>query len=129
MEIDQKYVMKVFRTVTENPTAQDLDFLVEAHGRIGYYAAVAQGEAERAVDERKYHEATKWREVKDENAKWTAAQVEAAVMVGCYEYRRGEHAAMETAKKMNNLLDTVREAINAIKFLGRNGGGDVRIGP
>lgn len=125
---DNDFVVQVFKVLSSNPTNQHLDYLIEAHTRIGYLAAIAQGEADRAEDERKFHEATRYREVKDENPKWTQAQVDAAVMVACYDFRKAENKAAEESKKLNNLLDSVREAINGIKYLGRNGG-DVRIGP
>ncbi len=126
---DNQFVVRVFEVLSQNPTASEIDFLIEAHTRIGYLAAIAQGQADQAEDQRKYEEATKYREVKDENPKWTQAQVEAAVMVACYDFRKGENKAAEEAKKLANLLDSVREGINGIKYLGRNGGGDVRIGP
>lgn len=126
---DNEFVVRVFNVLSQNPTNQHLDFLVEAHTRIGYLAAIAQGEADEAEDRRKYEEATKWREVKDENPKWTQSQVDAAVMIATYDFRKAENKAAENAKKLANLLDSVRESINAIKYLGRNGAGDVRIGP
>jgi hypothetical protein len=129
VDIDQKYVMKVYRTITNNPTAAELDFLIEAHGKIGYMAAVAQGEAEQAESMRKYQDATTWRKVKDDNPKYTAAQVEAMVFIETFDYRKDENKKAEEAKKIANLLDSIRESINGIKYLGRAGGGDVRIGP
>jgi hypothetical protein len=129
MDDTAEYVQQVFRKLRNNPTNQDLDFLIEAHARIGRIAAIAKGEAEAAVDERKYYEATTWREVKDKNPKYTAAQVEAEVYIANYGYRKVENTANENAEKLGNLLDSIREAINGIKYLGRNGGGDVRIGP
>ena len=127
MQIDQQYVMKLFRKLETNPTAQDIDYLIEAHAKIGYYAAVAEGEAEQAEAERKYNEASSWRDIKLNEPKWTAAQVEAQVYVDNYHFRKTEIKRAEEARKLNNLLDSVREAINGIKYIGRNGG-DVRIG-
>lgn len=124
-----EYVKQVYRVLRTNPTDQSLDFLIEAHARIGRLAAVAQGEAEAAESERKYHEATSVRRVKDDNPKYTAAQVEAQVFIENYDFRKAENSANENAMKLKNLLDSIREAINGIKYLGRNGGGDVRIGP
>lgn len=128
-EDTMEYVKKVYRVLTNNPTDQDLDFLIEAHARIGRLAAVAQGEAETAEGERKYNEANSWRDIKLNEPKWTAAQVEAQVYVDNYHFRKAEVEATTNASKLKNLLDSVREAINGIKYLGRNGGGDVRIGP
>lgn len=125
---DNAYVVRVFKTLRQNPTEQHIDFLVEAYTRVGYLAAIAQGEADAAEDERKYAEASTWRKVKDENPKATAAQVDAIVFTTCYDYRKTENKRAEEALKLRNLQDSIKEAINAVKFLSR-GDNSVRLGP
>lgn len=129
MEVNSAYVQSVYKVLVTNPTDPiNLDFLVEAHAKIGRLAAVAEGEAEAAEAERKYNEAVSWSAIKLENPKWTAAQVEAEVYASNYDYRRSEIEASTSARKLRGLLDSIREAINACKFLGREAGNGVRIG-
>lgn len=109
------------RTLTSNPTAQNLDFLIEAHAKIGYWAAVAQGEADMAYAVRKNEEATVWRRIMSGPEKTTAAAAERIAETEVWELKKAEVEAAERSKKMNNLLSSITEAINGIKFLGRMG--------
>lgn len=117
------FVADLLARLSSNPTAQDLDYLVEAYTKVGYVAAQAQALAEQAEAERKYQEATKASEVRQMVAasgdRITEKAVENAVYVATYDYKKAEIRAAEKAAKLKNLLAATGEAINAIKFLGR----------
>jgi hypothetical protein len=112
------YVEEVMVKIQENPTSQDLDYFLEAHGRVGYLAAVAEGRAERAEAERKYAEATAYADAKRDGAK-TAADATVAATITTKASKDAEIAARETATKIKNLLNSVEQVIHGIKFLGR----------
>lgn len=121
--MNDDYLKEVFRVLTDNPTQQDLDFLIEAYAKVGYLASDAERAAEEAVNVRKYEEAQEWlkaktekrvgeRGVSDETANKMA-------LIATYGLRTAEAVAIAKSKKVNNLLDSLREAIHAVKFLGR----------
>lgn len=118
-EIDGAYISEVLDKLTEAPTAQNLDFLVSAHAQIGYYAAVAQSDADMAKAEREYAEAESFSKHKQADIKATAAQLEAYATIESMAHRRAEIKAATSAKKLTNLWDSVRQAIDAVKFLGK----------
>ena len=96
-----------------------LDELVEAHVRIGYLAAQAENEYDAAVDLRKYKEANAYLDAKKSAEKMSDKAAEATAQVNCWEYRKAETEAKVRSRKVANLLESVEQAINAIKFLGR----------
>lgn len=114
------YIAGVFATLARNPTAADMDTLVEAHARIGYLAAEAENLYDMAVDARKYEEAQAYLEVKQSaEQKVSDKAAEAMAQVKCWTYRTKETEAKVKAAKVKNLLESVEQAINAIKFIGR----------
>lgn len=113
------YVERVFTLLNSNPTQQDLDELVEAHVRIGYLAAQAENEYEAAVDMRKYKEANAYLDAKKSAEKMSDKAAEATAQVQCWEYRTAETEAKVRYRKIANLLESVEQSINAIKYLGR----------
>lgn len=121
-ETKDNYVARVFEILNENPTAQDLGNLVEAHVRIGYLAAEAENMYERAVDERKYAEAQAYLTAKKSGEKVTDKMADTTAMVECREQREAEAEAKVRFRKIANLLESIEQAINAIKFLGRYDG-------
>ena len=118
-KLDAAYIQKVFTTLADNPTAAQLDFLVEAHANIGYLAADAESLAEMAEADRKNAEATYYLEAKKGEGKVTDKQADAMAEVKAWPKRQAELEAKTKATKLKNLLETVREAIHAVKFLGR----------
>lgn len=116
------YVEQVFLLLNSNPTQQNLDELVEAHVRIGYLAAQAEHEYEAAVDMRKYKEANAYLEAKKSGEKVSDKAAEAMAQVACWEFRNAETEAKVRSRKVANLLESIEQAINAIKFLGRYDG-------
>lgn len=121
--MNEDYLRQVFQVLTSNPTQQDLDFLIEAYAKVGYLASDAERVAEEATNVRKYEEATEWlkaktekrvgeRGVSDETANKMA-------LIATYGLRTKEADSIAKARKVNNLLDALREAIHAVKFLGR----------
>lgn len=121
--MDAQYMQRVMATLQSNPTGANLDFLVEAYANLGYVAATAEGDAEAAEAKRKYQEATAAADVRKAAAnmgeKITAGEVESRVTVLTYDWKVTEIEAREKATKIKNLLQSVEQAINAIKFLGR----------
>lgn len=113
-----EYVANVLAKLQDNPTNQDLDYFLEAHARIGYLASVAQGRAESAEAERKYQQALAYANAKRDGAK-TSADADAAATIAVKPYYDAEITAREAATKIRNLLNSVEQAINGIKYLGR----------
>lgn len=113
------YAARVLAVLQAGPTNADLNFLVEAYTNLGYLAAQAQGEAEMAEARRKYEEANAYRTAKMSGEKVTERQAEAEAAVSTWDFRQAEVEARTRARKLQNLLDSTEQAINAIKFLGR----------
>lgn len=109
------------RTLSSNPTNADLDFLIEAHTRLGYLAGTAEGEADMAYAIRKHAEATAFANAMSSGEKVSAAQAERLAELDVWELKQNEITAKERSTKINNLLRSVTEAINGVKFLGRMG--------
>lgn len=110
------------QTLSNNPTSADLDFLIEAHTKLGYLAGVAEGEADMAYAVRKHQEATAFKDAMSSGEKVSAAQAERLAELAVWELKQNEITAKERSTKINNLLRSVTEAINGIKFVGRLGG-------
>lgn len=119
MSQSDNYVGQVFSLLNSNPTQQNLDELVEAHVRIGYLAAQAEGEYESAADQRKYEEANAYLAAKRSGEKVTDKMADTLASVACKQYRDAESEAKVRYRKIANLLESIEQAINAIKFLGR----------
>lgn len=117
-----EYMKKVMQVLTNNPTASELDFLVEAHAKIGYMASSAEGDADMAYAIRKNEEASAYKRIISGPEKVTASAAERLAELEVYDLRMNEIEAKTRAKKISNLLQSVTEAINAIKFLGRLAG-------
>lgn len=113
-----EYVAEVLEKLSRNPTAQDIDYFIEAHARVGYLAAVAQSRAELAESQRKFDEATAYADAKRNGAK-SAVDATAAAAIAVKAGRDSEIAARLAANRLKNLLDSIEQAINGIKFLGR----------
>ena len=120
--VDEAFMKKTMQTLMNNPTGADIDFLIEAHTRIGYVAAEAQGEADFAYAVRKNAEADAWKTIMSGPEKVSVAAADRLAELEVWDLRQAEIKAAEKSKKINNLLDSIREAVNGIKFLGRHGG-------
>lgn len=114
-----EYLGQVLRTLSNNPTAAELDYLIEAYTTLGYLAANAEGLAEAAENKRKYEEAQAYLASKSNGEKVTERQAEANAALATRIYRDEEVEARVKARKIKNLHDALEQAINAIKFLGR----------
>lgn len=114
-----EFLAKVLRMISNNPTAGDLDELLEAYGRVGFLAADAEGQAEEAEAERKYHAANEYLSAKRGGEKVTEREAEAMAELAIREYRDAEVVAFTKAKKLKNLLLGIEQVINGIKYLGR----------
>lgn len=120
-QTDTDFMARVMATLTNNPTAAELDFLIQAHTRIGYLAGVAESEAEMQYAIRKHEEANAYRNIMNGPEKVTAAAAERLAELEVWELRKAEIDAKSRATKIKNLLNSVTECINGIKFLGRMG--------
>ncbi len=116
--MSNQYVEEVLQKLSSNPTAQDLDFLIEAHARVGYLAATAAGRRDTAIAERKFQFSTAYADAKRNGAK-TASDAENAAIIAVRDYSLAEVRAGETAAKLSNLLQSIEQAINGVKFLGK----------
>jgi len=119
LEISPTYINKTMEKLTQNPTSQDVDWLVEAYATFGYMEATATGDAELAEAERKYAEAEAFSEAKKANEKASAAQLEAIATVATRDYKLAEIKARTNARKIANAWRSIEQTINAIKFRGR----------
>lgn len=125
-QVDYQYVAGVIDRVTSGPTTSDLDYLVEAHASIGYYAAQAEAIANEAEVTRKVAEANSILHGRAADPKASFAILEAQAVADTAELRMAEAKAKSNAKKLTNLLESVEQAINAIKYLGRETGVTIR---
>lgn len=110
------------KTLRNNPTGAELDFLIEAHARIGYLAGVAEGEAEMAYAIRKNAEANAFKNAINGGTKVSASVAERLAELETWELKQAEVEAKTKSTKINNLYRSVTEAINGVKFLGRLAG-------
>ena len=113
------YIERVFRVLAQNPTAQNLDFLVEAFARVGNLAADAEGIAEKATHARKHAEALRYLEAKKTTPRPTDSEAKAMSLIETVPEHHAEAEANARARMLRNLLEAVEQAINAIKYLGR----------
>lgn len=113
-----EYLEEVITKLTSNPTSADLDFFLEAYARVGYLASVAQGRRDTAIAERKYQQASAYAQAKRDGAK-TSADAEAASIIATRDVVLEEVRAAEAATKLGNLLDAIEQAINGIKYIGK----------
>jgi hypothetical protein len=117
--VDSDYIKQVLLVLQDNPTASNLDFLVTAYTNLGYLSADAQQQADEADARRKYEVANAYLNAKKSGDKVTDRQAEALAEVQTWDYRTAAIEAAAKASKLKNLLQSVEQAINAIKFIGR----------
>lgn len=120
--IDFDYVSAVYDKITNNPSAEDFDFFLEARAVVGNYVATAESQWELAKANREYQEAAHVLAVKDQYPKYTAQQVEATVKVETRDFKTVENKKRSEYLKLKSVLESITEVINGIKFLGRYGG-------
>jgi len=125
-DIDGRYVNHVIDVMFNNPTAQHMDFLIEAYAKIGYYAASAESYADEMEVTLKLAEADAFVENKKDDPKASVEMLKQIVVLATTEASSNAMIARRDARKLKNLHESIEQAINAIKFLERNGG--VRIG-
>ena len=114
-----EYVAEVLAKLSDNPTAQDLDYLIEAHARIGYLAAQARGRAEQAEATRKFQRASAYAAARESGRAKSATDADNIALVETRDYEIAEIRARETSAKIGNLLSSIEQSINGLKFLGR----------
>jgi hypothetical protein len=102
--------------------AQHLEDYVVAYAVLGRLAAVAQGEAEMAEQDRKIAWAQAFSGAKQREGKVTNQEAEMLADLEVDQMRRLEIQKREKAAKLKATRESIEQAINAIKFLARNGG-------
>lgn len=128
LAIDNAYVSKVFNVLNSNPTSQDLDFLLEAYNTVGYYVASAIGDADMEEAQLEYDIAEAKQSVKERSEKVTAVILDAHATLATFDQKKKAIKSRTDARKMMNLYQSIEQAINAVKYLGRMDN-SVRIGP
>jgi hypothetical protein len=123
----EQFLQRTMRVLQDNPSAADLDYLVSAYAILGNIAADAQHDAEVAELQRKVAEANAYRQAKSNGDKVTDTMANNIALANTATERQAEIDARTRAKKIAALLDSVREAINAVKFLGRYDSSSIRI--
>jgi translation initiation factor IF-1 len=99
----------------------DLEDYVIGYSVLGRIVALAQGEAETAEQERKLAWARAFSESKmSGKVSDKLAEMQAEIQVE--DHRHREIRAREKLTNLRNTWQAVEQAMNAIKFLGRNGG-------
>lgn len=116
------YIERVLHVLTHNPTAADLDFLVEAFARVGSLAATAETLAEKATHARKHAEALRFLEAKA-TRRMTEREATMTALTDTVVEHHAELDAIAKAKHLRNLLDAIEQAINAVKHLSKLTGG------
>ena len=105
---------------TGQATVANLDDYVIGYAVLGRIVSIAQGEAETAEQERKLAWARAFSESKlSGKVSDKLAETQADIIVVDHKYR--EIKAREKLTNLRNTWLAVEQAINAIKFLGRNG--------
>lgn len=105
---------------TGQATVANLDDYVIGYAVLGRIVAIAQGEAETAEQERKFAWARAFAESKlSGKVSDKLAETQADIVVA--DHRIREIKAREKLTNLRNTWLAVEQAINAIKFLGRNG--------
>lgn len=103
-------------------TSQNLDDFVISYSTLGRLVAIAQGEAEKAEQDRKIEWAKAFTEAKMGENKVSDKMAEVQADLAVADLRNNEIKARERMTMLKNTRESVWEGINAIKYLGRMGG-------
>lgn len=116
-----EYLSEVVARLNDSPTAQDLDFFLVAHSRVGQLVATSRALAEEAELQAKVDRASAYAEARENGAK-SASDGEARATISSAPSEREAISAREKYQKLSALHRSIEEVINGIKFLGRNDG-------
>lgn len=117
--MSNEYLEEVVSKLSDNPTAQDIDFFIEAHARVGYLVSVARGRAEYAESFAKHQRATAYSAARSSGLAKSATDAEQIAVVDSFGAEQDSIRAREQYTKLANLLSSITEAINGIKFVSR----------
>lgn len=117
--MSNEYLSQVLAKLQDNPTAQDLDFFIEAHARVGQLVGVARGRAELAESTAKYRRATEYANARANGIAKSAVDAEHYAITASFEEDGLAIRSRESFTKLSNLLNSIEQAINGIKYLGR----------
>ena len=116
-----EYLSEVVAKLNDSPTAQDLDFFLVAHSRVGQLVATSRALAEENELAVKVDRASAYARARSSGAK-SAVDADARATIETAASERQAISAREKYQKLSALHRSIEEVINGIKFLGRNDG-------
>lgn len=120
---EQRVFAKVLQMLgSGQPTVQHLDDYIVGHVVIGRLVAMQQGIVETLENHRKFVYAQEFTKAKtaEERVSDKMAEMTAELAIG--EIRTKEAKEREKLTMLRNTRESIWEAINAIKYLGKQGG-------
>jgi hypothetical protein len=116
-----EYLSEVVERLTSNPTAQDLDYFLVAHARVGQLVATAKGLMDEAEYNSRLQRASAYGRARASGTK-SSTDAEQRAIVDSADYEFEAISSREKFTKLSALHRSIEEVINGIKFLGRNDG-------
>lgn len=112
--INGAYINDVLDVITNLDDVQDIsrDELITYHAQIGYWLAIANGDYEKAREERVYAESDAMLAAKLADPKMTQALVEATGSKAAKPLKDAEIKAKTQAQKLEHLYDTLGKALH-----------------
>jgi|SRR3990172_143029 len=121
-ESETDYIAHVFTLLTSQPTAAELDELIEAHARVGYLAAKAEQGAEWSKAVREHAESNAFinaKHAEDDGKRISIEEAKARADIESWIERQAEVEAYGKSRKLKNLLSSVEECIFSVRHIGR----------
>lgn len=122
-EQDQRTLARVLQMIgSGQPTVQHLDDYIIGHAVLGRLIAIQQGVVEELENTRKLEFARVFTKTKTQEDRVSDKVAEMTAEMAVAELRTKEAKAREKLTMLRGTRESVWEAINAIKYLGRQGG-------
>lgn len=122
-EQEQRVLARVLQMLgSGNALSQDLEDYVVGFHVLGRLVALAQADVELIEQQRKVAFARAFAEAKSSEERVSDRVAESLAEVAVEHLRFKEVRAREKWTNLKNTRESVEQAINAIKYLGRNGG-------
>lgn len=120
--MDNDYLREVWDVLAAKPDRSQLDYLTEAHLKVGHLLASADADAAEAVAVRQQEEASEWLRARENpmpGEKRISNEVcDRIAQVAVFGLKKAELAALRRAARLRNLHDTIREAMWNIRLKG-----------
>ena len=120
MEIDNTVITTAIEKLNEPLLNQDLGNWVSVYGKVSFYTETLLAQADNADTELKVAKAQVMLDKKESDPKASGVVLDAWAEVMTVEQQKAANKMRSDARKMAALRDAVLQAINAIKFLGKN---------